>query len=180
VFISLSDNIQETFGLALIEAMAASMPVVATDWDGCRDIVVHGETGFLVRTFMPGPDLGQDLALAYAAGEIDYDRYIGASSQRASVDVAELCDACLLLTKDVEAAMRWDMLGEGWPWRGSFSVWLAFSISRAGRRVISQVITRRRASRSRFGRDQQPSPRRGLLPPVGNGSATGITCVGRR
>jgi starch synthase len=55
VFISLSDNIQETFGLALIEAMAASKPVIATDWDGYRDIVVHGETGFLVRTFMPGP-----------------------------------------------------------------------------------------------------------------------------
>ena len=34
IFTSLSDNIQETFGLTPIEAMAAGLPVVVTDWDG--------------------------------------------------------------------------------------------------------------------------------------------------
>jgi glycosyltransferase involved in cell wall biosynthesis len=50
VFVSIADNTQETFGLALIEAMAAGLPVVASDWSGYRDIVVHGRTGFLVDT----------------------------------------------------------------------------------------------------------------------------------
>jgi glycosyltransferase involved in cell wall biosynthesis len=33
---------------AILEAMAAGVPVVATDIPGNRDLVVHGETGFLV------------------------------------------------------------------------------------------------------------------------------------
>jgi len=36
VFMSLSDNIQETFGLTPLEAMAAGLPVIASDWDGYR------------------------------------------------------------------------------------------------------------------------------------------------
>jgi glycosyltransferase involved in cell wall biosynthesis len=50
VFVSLVDNPQETFGLTLLEAMAAGLPVVASDFDGYRDLVAHGRTGFLVST----------------------------------------------------------------------------------------------------------------------------------
>jgi glycosyltransferase involved in cell wall biosynthesis len=38
----------ETFPLVAIEAMMFSLPVVATNWRGLPDIVVDGETGFLV------------------------------------------------------------------------------------------------------------------------------------
>lgn len=50
VFVSPSDNLQESFGLSVAEAGAASLPVVASDFDGYRDIVVHGETGLLAPT----------------------------------------------------------------------------------------------------------------------------------
>jgi len=50
VFLSPVDNIQETFGLTPIEAMACGVPQVVTDWDGYRDTVSHGETGFLIPT----------------------------------------------------------------------------------------------------------------------------------
>ncbi len=50
VFVSPSDNIQETFGISLIEAMSCGIPVVASDWSGYRDLVVHDETGILVPT----------------------------------------------------------------------------------------------------------------------------------
>ncbi|MDR2160814.1 MAG: glycosyltransferase family 4 protein [Desulfovibrio sp.] len=50
VFVSPSDNIQETFGLTVAEAGGASLPVIASDFDGYRDIVVHGETGLLIPT----------------------------------------------------------------------------------------------------------------------------------
>lgn len=50
VFVSPADNPQETFGLAPIEAMSAGVPQVVADWDGYRDTVRHGETGFLIPT----------------------------------------------------------------------------------------------------------------------------------
>ena len=38
----------ESFGTVTIEAMAAGLPVVATDTPGCRDLVENGRTGFKV------------------------------------------------------------------------------------------------------------------------------------
>jgi len=38
----------EAFGLVIVEAMAMGVPVVSSDCDGVPDIVVEGETGFLV------------------------------------------------------------------------------------------------------------------------------------
>lgn len=51
IFISPVDNVQETFGLTILEAMAAGLPVVASDWSGYRDLIVHGQTGLLVPTY---------------------------------------------------------------------------------------------------------------------------------
>jgi glycosyltransferase involved in cell wall biosynthesis len=48
----------EGFGLVLIEAMAAGVPVVATDVAGIRDVVRNGETGLLVPAGSP-PDLAR-------------------------------------------------------------------------------------------------------------------------
>ena len=38
---------------AIMEAMAAGVPVVATDIPGTRDLVVHGQTGYLVPVGEP-------------------------------------------------------------------------------------------------------------------------------
>lgn len=50
IFTSPADNIQETFGLTPIEAMACGVPQVVSDWDGYRDTVADNETGFLIKT----------------------------------------------------------------------------------------------------------------------------------
>jgi len=50
VLVSPTDNLQESFGLAPIEAMASGIPQVVSDWDGHRDTVAHGVTGFCART----------------------------------------------------------------------------------------------------------------------------------
>ncbi|BAZ50356.1 hypothetical protein NIES4103_29720 [Nostoc sp. NIES-4103] len=50
VFVSPSDNVQETFGITILEAMASGLPVIASDWNGYRETIKHGETGFLVPT----------------------------------------------------------------------------------------------------------------------------------
>lgn len=52
IFVSPVDNYQETFGLSILEAMAAGLPVVASDWSGYRDIIADGATGFLIKTII--------------------------------------------------------------------------------------------------------------------------------
>ncbi len=50
VFVAVSDNTQETFGLTLLEAMSSGLPVIACDWDGYKSLVKHNENGMLVPT----------------------------------------------------------------------------------------------------------------------------------
>jgi D-inositol-3-phosphate glycosyltransferase len=60
IFISPSDNTQETFGLTVIEALAAGVPVIASDWNGYRELIANGETGFLIPTYWLPLDEGLD------------------------------------------------------------------------------------------------------------------------
>jgi glycosyltransferase involved in cell wall biosynthesis len=41
----------EAFGLALLEAMACGTPVLAYERGAVPEVVIHGETGFVVHTF---------------------------------------------------------------------------------------------------------------------------------
>lgn len=50
IFVSPIDNFQETFGIAVIEAMAAGLPVVVSDFDGYRDLVEEGVNGYRIPT----------------------------------------------------------------------------------------------------------------------------------
>lgn len=87
VFCSLSDNIQETFGIVPIEAMAAGLPVVVSDWDGYKDTVRDGVDGFRIPTIMPTAGLGGDLALRHALEVDSYDMYCGHTCSLVAVDV---------------------------------------------------------------------------------------------
>ena len=93
---------QEGLARCIMEAMAAGRPVVATDIRGNRDLVVDGETGFLVKLgdtdglahsllqLLGDPGLRQrmgqagcqrikDYSLERVLGEmvVVYDRYLG-------------------------------------------------------------------------------------------------------
>jgi hypothetical protein len=100
IFTLLVDNIQETFGLAPVEAMAAGLPVVVSDWDGFRDTVTHGETGFLVPTMQPLPGAGAHLSVRYALGIDEYNGYIGAAAQSTSIDLVGATEAFEALISD--------------------------------------------------------------------------------
>lgn len=93
LFCSLSDNIQETFGIAPVEAMAAGIPAVVTDWDGYKDTIRDGIDGFRVPTTIPPAGLGADLALRHALSIDTYDMYCGHSCSLIAVDVAAAAKA---------------------------------------------------------------------------------------
>lgn len=107
IFVSPSDNLQETFGLAIIEAMAAGLPVVASDFSGYRDLVAEGKTGFLVPTlglsdYGPLDPLWPLLADHIAAL---------LTSQRLAVDLGILLDRLEMLAGDPELRRRMGQAG---------------------------------------------------------------------
>ena len=121
VFCSLSDNIQETFGIVPIEAMAAGLPVLVADWDGYKDTVRDGVDGFRVPTLMPGAGFGGDLALRHAL-EIDtYDMYCGHTCSLVAVDVEATAQAFARLFAAPELRRQMGEAGrqrarEGYDW----------------------------------------------------------------
>lgn len=52
-FVSLSDTTLEAFGLTVVEAMLAGLPVLASAWNGYKELVRHGTDGFLIPTALP-------------------------------------------------------------------------------------------------------------------------------
>ena len=111
IFCSLSDNIQETFGITPIEAMAAGLPVVVSDWDGYKDTVRDEIDGFRIPTHMPTAGLGGDLALRHAL-EIDtYDRYCGYTCSLVSVDIEAARDAFIALFDSAQLRVKMGQAG---------------------------------------------------------------------
>ena len=112
LFVSLSDNLQETFGITPLEAMASGLPVIVSDWNGYKDTVVDGETGFRIASWMPPPDLGAALAAAFEAGTINYDRYIGLASLELSLDNAQLTARLVTLITNPELRRKMGAAGK--------------------------------------------------------------------
>ena len=111
-FLSLVDCLQETFGLTPIEAMASRLPVVASDWNGYRDTVDDGRTGFRIPTqsFEPGWD---DLQLQQLAlEETALDPVSARISSQIGVDVEAAGAALVRLAKSPEMAVAMGCLGE--------------------------------------------------------------------
>lgn len=106
VFASLVDNIQETFGLAPVEAMAAGLPVVVSDWDGYRDTVVDGENGFRIPTYAPPAGSGGLLPLGNAGLNESFQRYVGSTALMTAVDIPAAAAAFAALATDLDLRRR--------------------------------------------------------------------------
>lgn len=100
IFLSLSDNIQESFGITPIEAMAAGLPCVVSDWDGYKDTVVDGVTGFRLPSWLPPAGAGTGLAARYNLNNLSYDRFIGYISLMTAVDIEPTAHAISTLARD--------------------------------------------------------------------------------
>lgn len=106
VFVSLSDNIQETFGITPLEAMASGMPVVVSDWDGYRDTVRDGEDGFRIATYAPAPGYSEGVARAFETGALNYDYLLYRTCLAVSMDFPMLVDRLTKLIGDADLRRR--------------------------------------------------------------------------
>ena len=112
VFCSLPDNIQESFGITPLEAMATGLPIIASDWDGYRDTVRDGIEGITVPTYMPATSMGNEIAYRYYSGQFTYGDYLGATSQSTAVDVVSLTEAILKLANNPELRATFGQAGK--------------------------------------------------------------------
>jgi len=85
IFISLSDSIQESFGLSIIEAQASGIPVIASDWNGYRDLIKNKQNGFLIPTYWQ-KDVELDNMSKYK--KIEYYHY--RQAQSVAIDMNQL------------------------------------------------------------------------------------------
>ena len=148
-FLSLVDCLQETFGLTPIEAMASRLPVVASDWNGYRDTVVEGRTGFRIPTqsFEPGWNDLQLQQLAYQDPALD--PVSARISSQIGVDVAATGDALARLAKSPEMAVAMGCLGEQprstttgkWCSSNTASCWMNFKTPEAGR-FLTRILSK--------------------------------------
>ncbi len=106
IFMSLSDNIQETFGLTPLEAMASSIPVIVSDWNGYRSTVRDGKDGFLIPSYSLGNGFGEDLMFQYTSGYINYDNYIGNIVHKVAIDIKVCIDRLTDLIKNPEVRYK--------------------------------------------------------------------------
>jgi starch synthase len=100
VFLSLSDNVQETFGITPIEAMASGLPAVVSDWDGYKESVRDGVDGVRVPTLCPPPGAALDWAAAFGSDVMNYSTFIANAAMVTAVDVEATARALATLADD--------------------------------------------------------------------------------
>jgi len=158
VFTSPADNLQETFGLSLLEAMMAELPLVVSDWNGYRDLVKHGVNGYLVPTsdvLAQSTSSPDELETAYADGRLNYDQMIGLRSLGVVVDHGAYLDAFQALLSDPQQRMEMAQAALQ-ILRDQFS---PSAVSHAYRELWGDLAERRRAASA-------DSPDCSVLPPL--------------
>ena len=110
IFLFPIDNVQETFGLAPIEAMAAGLPLIVSDWDGMKDTVTP-EVGFRVATEWPSASLTGYLGGRYFGGIDNYAQYTSQLSAMTRIDLRALTKALVTLGSDSDLRAKMGAAG---------------------------------------------------------------------
>lgn len=106
IFAALADSLQEYFGLSVLEAMACGLPVVASDWDGFKDLIVDGVTGFRVPTYLLHDATTDTMARLLTMGELEYEPFLAETNQAVAVDIPAAAEALSELIQSVELRRR--------------------------------------------------------------------------
>ena len=138
---------QETFGLAPVEAMAAGIPVVVSDWDGYRYTVSDGIGGFRIPTLAPShSQQGEELALQHDHGLL-LIRTMSALSHSMWLSIRGRCSGYCCLAEDPALRQR---MGAA----GSQTVQQRFNwpvVAGLHHQLCAELAERRSAERESFG-----------------------------
>jgi glycosyltransferase involved in cell wall biosynthesis len=100
------DSPHDSATVPILQALAHGLPVVAADWAGARELVVEGETGFLIPTALVRDATG-DATTRLILGETDYDPFLAEVTQTVVVDLARFREGLRRLIED--AGLRREM-----------------------------------------------------------------------
>ena len=150
IFVSLADNIQETFGLTPIEAMASGLPVIVSDWDGYKETVRDRVDGFRIPSIAPAPGNGLDLAASYWSDRLNYSTYIGHASLMSAIDVDATASAFTALFARPELRQKMGENGqkrarEAYDWQVTIAkyedLWQELSELRSSADTVAPIST---------------------------------------
>lgn len=96
VFICPSDNIQETFGQTIVEAMSSGLPVICSDWSGLRETVAQDTVGLKIPTYWAQLDSQLCEDAPNSPWQLDHLRL----SQALCVDTDQMAEAIKKLAQD--------------------------------------------------------------------------------
>ena len=146
LFLSLPDNPQETFGITPLEAMAAGLPCLVSDWNGYRDTVIQpGEagdaTGFRITTRMQ-QGLGLEEAIGLLNETIPFGSAVGRLAQGIAVDLDELKAKLVLLLetpslRDTMGRSGMRRVQEHYAWSAVIEQWRSLVLEVTDRRQLA-------------------------------------------
>ena len=170
VFLSLVDSTQETFGLTPIEAMASGLPVVGSDWNGYKDTIEHGKTGFLVPTYSLASEILPCFVnhLCFSPSQTDYLASISSNSVSIDESVAARYLISLASNQDLlrKLSLQARIHAESFSWLRIFSQYeeLLQHLDSIRSRHLEDVSFSNFSYFSLF--DSWPTRRSPVLPPI--------------
>ncbi len=110
IFVSLPDNIQETFGVTPIEAMAAGLPCIVSDWNGYRE-TVEPACGIRIPTLLAQAG-GEALAGQLADHLHPYRDYLRGVSARCAINISATAEALVQLGGNADLRRQMGAAGQ--------------------------------------------------------------------
>lgn len=106
IYISLIDNLQETFGISIIEAMNKGLPTIVSDLNGYKELVEENESGFKIPSLWTN-----DFELNELSSIMDFNTLQLMLAQNMAIDIEIFKKRIISLAEDANLRKRMGQKG---------------------------------------------------------------------